>query len=59
MLSARDDPSGRLDHFYWAFTEELATRAGITRGEFEDAQRHTFAGLPEPIWDLPPRNAPN
>ncbi len=28
VLSARDRTSGVLDHFYWAFTEELATRAG-------------------------------
>jgi hypothetical protein len=38
VLSARDHQSGTLDHFYWAYTDELATRAGITRQELEDEQ---------------------
>jgi hypothetical protein len=37
VLSARNASSGALDHFYWASTEELATRAGMERSEFEDA----------------------
>lgn len=36
VLAARDAASGELDTFYWAFTEELATRAGMERAEFED-----------------------
>ena len=36
VLSARNTVTGALDHFYWAFTEELATRAGMTRTELED-----------------------
>ena len=36
VLSARDQATGSLDHFYWAFTEELASRAGITREQLED-----------------------
>ena len=42
-------PSGALDHFYWAFTEELATRAGMTRASFEDehdALRQAACRLP-------------
>lgn len=38
VLSARDSSSGVLDHFYWAYTGELATRAGVTRHELEDEQ---------------------
>jgi len=36
VLSARVDKSGVLDHFYWAYTEELAARAGLTRAQLED-----------------------
>ena len=36
VLSARDSASGVFDHFYWAYTDELATRAGVTRHELED-----------------------
>ena len=36
VLSARNASTGALDHFYWAFTEELATRAGISRRDLED-----------------------
>jgi len=36
VLSARDSASGVLDHFYWAYTDELADRAGISRHELED-----------------------
>lgn len=38
VLSARATDAGALEHFYWAFTEELATRAAITRHELEDEQ---------------------
>ncbi|CAN5751251.1 hypothetical protein BH24CHL5_BH24CHL5_05400 [soil metagenome] len=37
LLSARDPDSGRLDHFHWGITDELAMRAGLERDEFEDA----------------------
>ena len=37
VLSARDRDSGGLDHFHWGISDELATRAGITRVEFEDS----------------------
>jgi hypothetical protein len=36
VLGARDATTGDLDHFYWAYTDELATRAGITRQQLED-----------------------
>lgn len=36
VLAARDAQSGALDHFYWAYTDELATRAGISRHALED-----------------------
>jgi hypothetical protein len=36
VLSAWNAGAGRLDHFYWAVTDELATRAGMTRHAFED-----------------------
>ena len=35
VLSARDE-GGELDHFFWAVTDELATRAGMTRDDLED-----------------------
>lgn len=47
VLAAWDDQAGRLDHFHWAFSDELATRAGLTRDEFEDllqARRRSLAG---------------
>lgn len=36
VLAARDSASGVLDHFFWAYTDELATRAGTSRHELED-----------------------
>ena len=36
VLSARDSKSGALDHFYWAYTDELASRAAMTRAQLED-----------------------
>ncbi len=38
VLSARDDATGALDHFFWGYTDELATRAGMTRERLEDDQ---------------------
>ena len=35
VLSAREGSSGTLDHFWWAFTDELATRCGMDRAELE------------------------
>lgn len=46
VLSARNQASGLLDNFYWAFTEELASRAGMSRREFEnehDALTHRLS----------------
>ena len=36
VLSARNATTGAMDHFYWGFTEELATRAGISPRDLED-----------------------
>ena len=36
VLSARREAEGVLEHFYWAVTDELATRAGMTRADFEE-----------------------
>jgi hypothetical protein len=38
VLSARERVGDSLDHFYWSITDELATRAGMTRDELEDVQ---------------------
>jgi hypothetical protein len=38
VLSAWNERAERLDHFYWAITDELAMRAGLERRDFEDAQ---------------------
>lgn len=35
LLSAWNAEAVRLDHFYWSITNELATRAGMTRDGFE------------------------
>jgi len=45
VLSARDKASGVLDTFYWAYTDELATRAGISRHELEDERDARARGL--------------
>ncbi len=39
LLSAWDGSAGRLDHFYWGMSDELATRAGVERAAFEEAHR--------------------
>jgi len=38
LLGAWDDQAQRYDHFHWGVTDELATRAGMSRDDFEDAQ---------------------
>ena len=35
VSSAWNERSGRFDHFAWAIHDELATRAGMTRDEYE------------------------
>jgi hypothetical protein len=47
VLSARG-ATGALDHFYWAYTDELASRAGMTRHELEDEQRARASRLSLP-----------
>lgn len=39
ILSAWDERANRFDHFFWAITDELATRANIDPAEF-DATHH-------------------
>lgn len=38
LISARDE-SGRLDHFYWGLTDDLATRAHMVRADLESEHR--------------------
>jgi hypothetical protein len=38
LLGAWDVQAQRFDHFHWGVTDELATRAGMSRDDFEDAQ---------------------
>ena len=38
LLGAWDDQAQRYDHFHWGVIDELATRAGMSRNDFEDAQ---------------------
>jgi hypothetical protein len=45
LLSAWNDDAQRLDHFYWASTDELATRAGLDRLGLEDAYAATARRL--------------
>jgi len=59
VLSARDSGSGRLDHFYWGITEELATRAGMSRAEFEDDHEARVRQLSAAEFGLGGANAPN
>jgi hypothetical protein len=44
ILSASSD-DGSVDSFYWAFIDELATRAGMERDEFDDEHRRRIARL--------------
>jgi len=39
LLSALDEATSRLDHFFWAITDELATRVATEAHEFEIAHR--------------------
>ena len=39
LLSALDEGTSRLDHFFWAITDELATRVAIEAHEFDAAHR--------------------
>ena len=39
ILSAHETATGRLDHFWWAITDELATRARLEAEEFDAAHR--------------------
>lgn len=59
VLSARDEGSGQIDHYYWAFTEELATRVGMSRREFEDAHQARLRRLNGADLGPATRNAPN
>lgn len=50
LLGAWDDQAQRFDHFHWGVTDELATRAEMTRDDFEDAQilrTNLLAGVAE------------
>ena len=44
ILSAAGE-NGPADRFYWAFTDELATRAGMQRADFEDEHARRSARL--------------
>jgi hypothetical protein len=50
VLSARDGVSGTLDHFWWAFTDELATRCGIERADFEAEHAARARQLSDADW---------
>ncbi|MEX2548482.1 MAG: hypothetical protein WD830_11965 [Chloroflexota bacterium] len=39
LLSAWDEQAARLDHFFWAITDELATRVGSDAHDFDVAHR--------------------
>jgi hypothetical protein len=39
LLSAWNDGAARHDNFYWAITDELATRAGMAQADFEAEHR--------------------
>lgn len=45
ILSASGAGDGPVDHFFWAFTDELARRAGMDRDEFDDEHRRRTARL--------------
>lgn len=48
VLSARDGASGTLDHFWWAFTDELATRCGVERAGLETEHEARARQLSDP-----------
>jgi hypothetical protein len=45
ILAAWDERARHFDHFFWAITDELATRAGLEPPEFDDAHRRRVALL--------------
>jgi hypothetical protein len=45
VLGAWNDTAHDFDDFWWALTDELATRAGLTRPELEDAVEARRRGL--------------
>lgn len=49
LLGAWNDGAARFDHFYWAITDELATRAGMDQGDFEDEHRRRTQRLSPPV----------
>ena len=53
LLAAWSPDAAAPDHFYWAITDELATRAGMERDEFEDEHRRRR----ERLVNLVPRPA--
>ena len=60
LLGALDSASGVFDLFYWGYTDELATRAGMSRADFEDEiERRTrlLAGAPSSESVLGPADA--
>jgi hypothetical protein len=56
LLAAIDERSGRTDHFFWAITDELATRAEMDAAELDD-QRRDRARILENLSSQ--RDAPN
>ena len=53
LLAAWSADAPAPDHYYWAITDELATRAGMERDEFEDEHRRRR----ERLGNLVPRPA--
>lgn len=47
LLSALDEEMSRLDHFFWAITDELATRVATEAHEFDVAHRRRSRLLSE------------
>ena len=52
LLAAWNAERQALDHFWWSITEELATRVGMERAEFED-EHERRAGQLEGASDKP------
>jgi hypothetical protein len=49
LLSARNDDTGRLDHFFWAITDELGTRVSQQPEDFDRAFRRRVRLLSEMV----------
>ena len=45
LSASATEGDGPVDQFYWAFTDELAKRAGMDRDEFDDEHRRRVARL--------------